>query len=338
MKKVAFILDGFELQSPGQQLLDRFLLGWSENGAFRPAAGKVALWMINGSTNPLLERRVKDFGLELASSMEAALAEANLTLIAPGTIKPPEIDPDAALRLLNSLPKGATVYLDASFLLKVEPSATARIYDARSLKLFTSRAAAHFLPLPVDPSIPPNGIEKLLVVAHGNFPEAELDSLYALARFVSIEPTIGVNPLTSSEGLALLHHPEWKPLVAAAVSRSDTIKGDPEKDGRTQDVVGLQLIENLATNPRGWRLQNFRTQIVILVLNGVLSDFNLAATARGQLYSAQLYRPPAPAQEHYSALATWIMEKASADQTGNFAETAIHQLLINWMLKNSSTL
>jgi hypothetical protein len=334
MKKVAFILDGFELQSPGQQLLDRFLMGWSENGAFRSGAGKVVLWMSSGGESPLVQRRVKEFGLELASSLETAVAEANLTIIAPGTTKLPQTDPGTVLRWLNSLPKGATFYIDASLLLNIEPAATARICHERPLKFLTSRAAAHFLPLPADPSIPPKGIEKVLLVAHGNFPDAELDSLYALAPFVSLEPTVGVNRLSSSEVLDLMHRPEWKPLLAAAVSRSDTIKGDPEKDGRTQDIVGLQLIEKLATNPRGWRLQNSGMEIVILVLNGVLADFNLAAAAPGRIYSAQVYRPPTPAQEHYSGLASWILERAGDDAPGNFAETAIRQLLINWMEKN----
>jgi hypothetical protein len=228
------------------------------------------------------------------------------------------------------------LYIDASFLLNIEPAATARIYDARSLKFLTSRAAAHFFPLPIDPSVPAKGIEKVLIVGHGPFPEAELDSLYALAPFVSLEPTVAVNRLTRSDVLDFLYRPEWKPLLAAAVSRSNTIQGDPEKDGRTQDIVGLQLIEKLATNPRGWLLQNVGTQILILVLNGALSDFNVAAGARRRIYSAQLYRPPAPAQEHYSGLASWIMQRAGDNEPGNFAETAIHQLVINWMQKNSS--
>jgi len=97
-------------------------------------------------------------------------------------------------------------------------------------------------------------------------------------------------------------------LLAAAISRSHTPLGDPVLDGRTQ-LVGLGLVPKLARNPRGWLLEHrdgLRT--AILVLDGVVADFNFAVRAKsGDVLSAQLFRAPPPAEHHFSRLAS-VME------------------------------
>ena len=99
------------------------------------------------------------------------------------------------------------------------------------------------------------------------------------------------------------------PLLAAALSRSHTPQGDPVQDGRTQDLAGLGLVPKLARNPRGWLLEHrdgLRTSI--LVLDGVVADFNFAVRAQnGDVLSAQLFRAPTPAEHHFSRLAA-VME------------------------------
>jgi hypothetical protein len=99
------------------------------------------------------------------------------------------------------------------------------------------------------------------------------------------------------------------PLLAAAISRSDTPQGDPVLDGRTQDLVGLGLLPKLARHPRGWLLEHrdgLRT--ALLVLDGVVADFNFAVRARNDaVVSAQLFRAPPPAEHHFSRLAA-VME------------------------------
>jgi len=99
-------------------------------------------------------------------------------------------------------------------------------------------------------------------------------------------------------------------LLAAALSRSHSPQGDPVLDGRTQDLVGLGLVPKLARNPRGWLLEHRDgLRSTILVLDGVVADFNFAV--RGQdasIVSAQLFRAPAPAEQHFSRLAA-VMEE-----------------------------
>ena len=67
------------------------------------------------------------------------------------------------------------------------------------------------------------------------------------------------------------------PLLAAALSRSDTPQGNAVLDGRTEDLVGLGLISKLAQLPRGWLLEHQDgLRSAILVLDGVVADINFA--------------------------------------------------------------
>jgi hypothetical protein len=93
--------------------------------------------------------------------------------------------------------------------------------------------------------------------------------------------------------------------VKSAISRSDTPQGDAVRDGRTQDLVGLGLLENLVKTPRGWLIeQSNGFQFVIAVMDGAVADYNVALQTRaGGIVSAQVHRPPAPVEMHYTRLA-----------------------------------
>jgi hypothetical protein len=99
------------------------------------------------------------------------------------------------------------------------------------------------------------------------------------------------------------------PLLAAALSRSDTPQGDAVLDGRTQDLAGLGLVPKLARHPRGWLLEHRDgLRSTILVLDGVVADFNFAVRAEdGTVLSAQLFRAPPPAEHHFGRLSA-VME------------------------------
>jgi hypothetical protein len=95
------------------------------------------------------------------------------------------------------------------------------------------------------------------------------------------------------------------PLLASALSRSHSPQGDPVLDGRTQDIAGFGLVPKLARRPQAWLLEHhdgLRTSI--LVLDGVVGDFNFAVRAAdGRVFSAQLFRAPPPLEQHFSLLA-----------------------------------
>ena len=52
LRKIAFILEDFRIGSPGQQLLDRFLIGYSRDGEFRKILdAQIAVWLVPASEN-----------------------------------------------------------------------------------------------------------------------------------------------------------------------------------------------------------------------------------------------------------------------------------------------
>jgi len=94
-------------------------------------------------------------------------------------------------------------------------------------------------------------------------------------------------------------------LLKSAITRSDTPRGDAVADGRTQDLARFGLVETLAKKPRGWLIERGESfRCMLAVLDGVVADYNLALqNKQGRITSSQLYRPPPPAEHHYSNLA-----------------------------------
>jgi hypothetical protein len=139
--------------------------------------------------------------------------------------------------------------------------------------------------------------------------DAEADALAALR---SIAPSrLGfskVRLLIHTDVWATAYSRDWFPLFSAAISRSNTMQGDPEKDGRTQDIAGLRLIEKLVKQPRAWIVEHLTgMQTAIFDLSGALQDLNFAVELTDRtIQSAQLYRPPPPMEDHFSPMAEQI--------------------------------
>ena len=308
MNRVAFILDQFELQSPGQQLLDRFLIGYKHDGAFNATPAKVMLSMPKADENPMIQGRQSEFDLEIARSIESAASSADLLVLAPGTRKYLEARSIPLHQVLSARTPKQSVFIDGSIL---PPQETLRSIQSQ---IIVSQAAAHLFPLPVRPVFRPAGLRRALVVVQGLFPQAEIDALFALKPYLDPSwtqtsiPTI--QHLQDDKLWNFVYSSDWRPLLQAAISRSNNIKGDPEKDGRTQDIVGLQLLEKLARTARGWHLQNTDgIQTLVLVCDDALTDFNFALEADGQIHSAQLYHGQSPMENHYDEMAAWILEQ-----------------------------
>jgi hypothetical protein len=181
----------------------------------------------------------------------------------------------------------------------------------RGVPLVAGTVAATPTLLP-DTRIPPDShMSEALVVTQGPHPAAELAALESLMPFIetrhdSKSEIQEVRALQGNEVWEAGQAGKWsRLLLSAAFSRSNNIKGDPEKDGRTQDAAGLELIENLAKNPRALLISHadgFR--YAILVLDGAIGDTNLAIRfPEGRIISTQLYQPPGPMHDNYSRLA-----------------------------------
>ncbi|MBS1823673.1 MAG: hypothetical protein JST61_17185 [Acidobacteria bacterium] len=91
-------------------------------------------------------------------------------------------------------------------------------------------------------------------------------------------------------------------LLTSALSRSDTPLGLTLLDGRNQDLVGDGALPQLVKDPAAYCIEySDGTKATLLMLNGAVRDFNIAAKLAGQnTVSTQFFMSPAP-NETYSA-------------------------------------
>lgn len=335
LRKIAFVLEDFTVGSPGQQLLDRFLIGYFAGGQLRRSAGlQVALWMAqpkNAATNNErpVSARERDFQLLRASSLRQALEGADAVVMTPraGQVAIPESLLGDVLRQANA---GSSCFVHGC--LATGRNAARRLVQAaadRRIPLVAATSVASTFRLPDIDVAAGTRLDEALIVVQGAPEQAELEGIDALAHLVSRrrggESGIrAVRPLDGADLWRAGEQRDWSwPLLAAALSRSNTAQGDAERDGRTQDLVGLGLVQKLARDPRGWIIEHrdgFRS--ALLVLNGVVADFNFAVRAHGgAITSAQLYRPPAPNRSEFDRLAGLLEQFFT---TGKSAWTSEH--------------
>ena len=186
----------------------------------------------------------------------------------------------------------------------------------RRIALASGTPVATTFRLPDTDIVPRTPLKEALIVAQGTSPLAELQAFDGLLPVLERRRggETGIRSARRIEGDAVWRAGDeatWSwALLAAAISRSDTPQGDPVKDGRTQDLVGLGLVQKLARNPRASFIEHrdgLRT--TLLVLDGVVADFNFAVRADdGEITSAQLYRPPPPTRAEFDRLSA-VLER-----------------------------
>lgn len=287
--KLVFVADEFELRTPVQQLLDRFLIGYPDGGRFhRVEDARVVL--VAPRVNTDVEHRVRDFGLAVEPDLARALADADAALTFGKSSR----------AVISNLPSGSECFVYGA--LSAEIVEVAR---SKSVQLVVGTATRGAFHLPRIQA--PRRLQKALVVVQGQFPSAEIEALEALLPLIwkGLDARVKTVSALSEANLWQTLKRDFWPLVKSAVSRSDTLQGDPALDGRTQDLVGLGLLEKLAKEPRGWLIEHHDgLRWVIAVLNGVLNDYNVALqSSSGGIVSTQVYRPTPPAEHHYSRLA-----------------------------------
>jgi hypothetical protein len=314
IQKLAFVLEEPRPGGPGLGLLDRFLAGYPRDGAFRRIEGaRITIFAGSpGDGGTELDRRAKDFGLERCATLEDAAGGASAAVVSwrDGTAP---VD-DLLERTLRALPAGAPCFVQGA--LASSPGAAEAalaLADARGIPLAAGTSAAVAFRLPEIDVPPGERLEEALIVVQGERPHAEHDALEGLLPF--IDGRRGAAPVSRVrrlEGDAVWRGGEegaWsRDLLAAAISRSNNIQGDPERDGRTQDVVGLGLVPRLARSPRAWVLEHGDgLRATVLVLDGVVADYDVAfRAAGGRIFSTQLYRPPPPNRSELDRLAAKV--------------------------------
>jgi hypothetical protein len=287
-------------------------VGYPRDGKFHtPADVEISAYLLLNSREAGLEERAEDYDLVTRPNAESAVADADAIVIVPrGAGALPN---DGLLQVaLEHAPEGSACFVHGALASSLEKA-------HRQVALASSRKISLLAgtPLTVTWRLPeidlPLGtpLMEALIVVQGRAFGAELNGLEGLLPVIERRRggESGIRSVRFLEGKEVWRAGEKKlwswPLLAAAISRSDTPQGDPVKDGRTQDIVGLGLVPRLPSQPRGWLLEHHDgLRSAVLVLDGVVADFNFAVRARdGNIFSAQLFRPPPPAEHHFSRLA-----------------------------------
>jgi hypothetical protein len=353
LRKAAFLLEEFTTPSPAQQLLDRFLVGCPKDGAMhKPPCETVAAHVMLSLIESDFDKRAADFGLVIAPTVERAVENADAVVIV--SRKPGAVANERFLQIaLEYAPVESACFVHGAL-----ANTLGRARDLLSLARSRQVVLLAGTPLCVTWRLPEVDLprstslaEALIVVqldalstqASPPAPSATLSGaeLHALEGLLPVIERrhggeSGVRSVRFLEGKELWRAGDkglWSwPLLASALSRSHSPQGDALLDGRTQDLVGLGLVPKLARNPRGWLLEHrdgLRT--AILVLDGVVADFNFAVRAQnGAVVSAQLFRAPPPAEHHFSRLAA-AMEDFF--HTGHVAWPVERNLLIAGLLE-----
>ena len=312
LRKIAFLFEEFAPATPGQQLLDRFLIGYPRDGEFHdPRIPVVAAHLMLGVNAPELDDRADDYDLTPAETVEAAVAGADAVVVVPR--RPGGLANERFVELaLQQAPAGGACFVYGALCNRLARGQEfARVARERNLELRSGASLSLTWRLPPVELPWETPLADALVVAQGPFPGAEMQALDALAPVIERRRggESGVRRVYYLEGEAVWRAGDrglWSwPLLAAALSRSDSPQGDSVLDGRTQDLVGLGQVPKLARQPRALALEHedgLRT--TVLTLDGVVADFNFAVRAvDGAVVSAQLFRAPPPGEQHFSLLA-----------------------------------
>jgi hypothetical protein len=294
VKHIHFVLDRFELGSPAQQILDRFLMGYTRDGVFQTPAWRRMAAQTETAPNDLLKRRIASHGLQLSDDVSDADA---IVAINQGNL----------LKILPGVRDGATIFVYGALAPTWRGANDLLVHCAhRRMPIVSGTEMATALRLP---EIKVTSPTEALIVVQGSWPTAELFALNGLFSF--FQKPSGVRHARYLEGASVWsagEKNEWSwPLLRAALSRTNTPQGSALIDGRVEDMAGLGLVPKLAKNPRGWLLKHENSmRTTILALDGVVADTLIAFKAGGRVVSTQLFRAPAPMHEEFGRLVSVI--------------------------------
>ena len=157
-------------------------------------------------------------------------------------------------------------------------------------------------------------VEEAVMVGVGSLDGMDFDALEALQCMLERRKggETGVKAVQLLEGddvWAAGNAGRWsKDLLSSALSRSDTPMGLTVLDGRTQDLVASGVLPQLVKDPAAYCIEyTDGTHAALLMLNGAIMDYNIAARVAGHgMVSTQFFLPPAPNVTYSACLAAKI--------------------------------
>jgi hypothetical protein len=358
-KKIAIVTTVWKYLSHAQHMGDRFLVGYPHQGAWRtPPIEVAAVYVDQKPKDDQSAERAERFGFKVWPTIAEALRCGGDKLAVDGVL----IIGEHGEYPKNE--KGQILYPRYEFFRQAADVFEA---DGRAVPIFNDKHLSYsfekakkmvetarrlgfpFLAgssLPVTwrrPSVDmPLGaeVEDALMIGVGGSDPMDFHALEAMQCVLERRKggETGVKRVQLVEGDAVWKAADegrWsRKLLEAALSRSDSIQGLTVEDGRTQNLAEGDEIKRLARHPAAYFIEYADgTKATLLMLNGVLADFNLAVKVKGRpdLLSMQFLLPPNP-NVAYSAC---LMHHASTMfETGRAAYPVERTMLVSGILES----
>ena len=361
MKRIAVIGSIYKYLSHVQHIADRFLVGYPVAGAWhRPDMKIVSLYIDQKPEGDQSAQRAKEFGFtvyptiaetlrcggdKLAVDAVLIIAEhGNYPRNEKGQILYPRYEFfKQCTEVFEKDGRSVPVYNDKHLSWSFE-KAKWMLDEAKRLKFPVLAGSS----LPVTWRLPdlelPLGcqIEDALMVGEGGSDPMDYHALEAMQCMIERRKggETGVRAVQMIQGDAVWKAGEegrWsKELLTSALSRSDTPQGLTLQDGRTQDLVGSGEVQKLAKDPAAYFIEhNDGLKSTLLMLNGVVQDFNFAARVRGAgIQSCQFLLTPTPNVTYSACLVSKIEEMFA---TGRAPYPAERTLIVSGILESCLT-
>jgi len=357
-KRIAIITTIFRLQSHGQHIGDRFMVGYPFEGEWhKPNTQVVALYVDQKPEGDLSAARAKEFGFEVYPTIAetvrcggSKLAVDAVVIIGehgeyPKNEKGQTLYPryeffEQVAKVFEAEGRSVPVYNDKHLSYSFEKARAMRD-TARRLK-FPMLAGSS---LPVTWRLPelelPLGCEigDALMVGSGGSDAMDFHGLEALQCMVERRKggETGVRSVQLVEGAAVWEAGEqgrWsKEMLRSALSRSDNLKGFSVTDGRPQDMVGTGVLPGLVKDPWAYFVE-YRDGLkaTLLMLSDAVGDFTFAARVKGKtgIQSTQFLLTPDPNVTYSACLARKIEEMV---ETGVAPYPVDRTLLVSGVLE-----
>jgi hypothetical protein len=358
-KRLAIVTTVWRYLSHAQHMGDRFLVGYPWEGAWhRPAMDVVSLYVDQKPAGDQSAERAKNHGFKVYPSIPEALRCGGTKLA---------VDAVLVIGEHGNYPrndKRQILYPRFEFFREVvrvfeEDGRCVPVFNDKHLSYSFARAQEMvsvarrlgfpFLAgssLPVTWRLPPIDlpfgctIDEALLVGYGGSDAMDFHALEALQCMLERRRggETGVRNVELQTGEAFWQSAKegrWsRSLLEAALSRSNTIQGLTVSDGRTQNLASGSELRRLARRPAAYFIEYCDgTRATLLMLDGVLTDYNFAARVGGvpELLSTQFLLPPNP-NVAYSAC---LMQKVEAMiETGHAPYPVERTLLTSGVLES----
>src|ERR1700678_292093 len=157
-------------------------------------------------------------------------------------------------------------------------------------------------------------VQEAVMVGVGRYDGMDFDALEAMQSMLERRKggETGVKAVQLLEGddvWAAGNAGRWSSdVLSSALSRSDTPLGLTVLDGRTQDLAAPGVLPQLVKDPAAYCIEyTDGTRATLLMLNGAIEDFNIAARITGHgMVSTQFFLPPPPNVTDSTCLAAII--------------------------------